>query len=196
MKPHIDLTGAVFSRLTVLRYVGRSRWECQCECGVIHTAVGYDLKIGTTKSCGCYGIDVRRAVTATHQKTNTPEHRSWANMIQRCTNPNNTMYKRYGARGIQVCKRWAKFENFLADMGERPSPQHTLDRIDNDGNYEPTNCRWATRTEQSRNRAYVIRLEGKTLQEMATELGVKPHTLYMRYRRAERKSNATPKEVM
>lgn len=88
----------------------------------------------------------------THGLSKTPEYRAWASMWQRCTNPKNIRYERYGARGITVCERWERFENFLSDMGNRPSPDHSLDRKENDGNYQPENCRWATRSEQQQNK--------------------------------------------
>jgi len=88
----------------------------------------------------------------THGLSKTPEYRAWASMVQRCTNPNNARYDRYGGRGISICVRWNKFENFLADMGPRPTKGHSVDRKDNEGNYEPGNCRWATRSEQQNNK--------------------------------------------
>src|SRR5262245_39145536 len=83
--------------------------------------------------------------------SNTVEYRCWVSMRQRCNNPNDISYKNYGGRGIQICKRWSKFENFLADMGHKPSPQHSLERINNNGNYTPKNCKWGTRGEQALN---------------------------------------------
>ncbi len=155
-----DITGAKFHRLTAIRptgrYIGRSAvWECLCDCGnKIETAINA-LRHGSTKSCGC----LRREKTSaqltsqntTHGRSGTPEHASWKAAIQRCTNPKDKRYSDYGGRGIKVCERWQKFENFLADMGERP-PGTGLDRINNDGNYEPGNCRWATASEQCQNR--------------------------------------------
>ena len=197
MNPYTDLIGQKFGRLTVRSYVKGSRWECVCECGVIHIAVGYDLKRGVTQSCGCLGIDRRREATSTHGKTNTPEYKTWANMHQRCGNPKNRMYYRYGGRGIKVCARWEKFEHFLEDMGVKPTPNHTIDRVDSNGNYEPANCCWLPKAEQSANRTNVIRFQGKTVAEWAEELGVPKHTMYQRIRRnphlfIEGDSDATP----
>ena len=89
---------------------------------------------------------------ASSRPNRTREYETWVSMRDRCRNPNNKRYENYGGRGIRICKRWDDFANFLADMGERPSPQHSLDRINNDGSYRPSNCRWATRSQQRRNR--------------------------------------------
>jgi hypothetical protein len=117
----------------------------------------------------------------------SPELSCWSAMIARCSRPSATMYHRYGARGISVCERWSKFENFLADMGERPSSKHTLDRINPDGNYEPSNCRWATRREQALNRGTTRRLEycGEelTVSEWANRLGINKETIRYRIKR-------------
>lgn len=165
----IDLTGRRFGRLTVVRRVedrvtpsGRriAQWLCYCECGGQCVVQGWNLSRGLTRSCGCYAREqhVKRGQTMNlkhghnRRKAVSPEYQSWRSMIQRCENPNAYDYARYGGRGITVCERWRScFENFLADMGPRPSPQHTLDRIDPNRNYEPGNCRWATKAEQSRN---------------------------------------------
>jgi hypothetical protein len=127
-------------------------WECHCECGRIKIVRADHLKVGNTKSCGCLASEMTAARSRTHGETpyryHSPEYRVWSGMRVRCSKPR---FVHYGGRGIKVCDRWHKFENFLADMGRRPSPTHSLDRIDVDGNYEPSNCRWATRTEQMNN---------------------------------------------
>lgn len=122
---------------------------CRCECGE-ETIVRVDMiRSGHTSSCGCGSRETRRVKT--HGMTESPEYLSWKGMIQRCTNPKHTSYEYYGARGITICQRWRdSFEAFLVDMGSRPEGK-TLDRIDNDGNYEPGNCRWATASEQNSN---------------------------------------------
>lgn len=151
-----DLAGQRFGRLVAIRlgehiYVSghkRRMWECLCDCGNTVTVISLNLMSGASKSCGCLRID---RIT-NHGKTSSPEYKSWSSMIQRCTNPANARYEGYGARGIKICDQWMSFENFYADMGDRPSINHSLDRINNDGNYDPGNCRWATRSEQQRNK--------------------------------------------
>lgn len=114
------------------------------------------LRSGHTRSCGCLASEVRAARWRTHGKTDTRVYRAWASMLRRCQNPNTVAYKWYGARGIKTCERWQKFENFLADMGEPPVGME-LDRIDNDGNYEPENCRWVTHQKNCMNRRNNVR---------------------------------------
>ncbi len=156
MSRRIDRTGHVFGRLTVIEQAGYSpldkiMWRCLCDCGNEVIVVGESLQCGLTKSCGCLKRDENRR-RATHGMTDSPTFRSWAAMKTRCLNPNGARYASYGGRGITICEQWVNsFENFLADMGPRPSGT-TLDRVDNDGNYEPGNCRWATPSQQNSNR--------------------------------------------
>ena len=155
MNARIDLTNQRFGRLTVLRFShtgkwGRAFWACLCDCGKETVASGEDLKSGNTASCGCLWQSLGDR-TRKHGRSRTSVHNRWKEMHQRCRNPKHKRFADYGGRGIQVCERWHDFTNFLADMGE-PPPGLTLDRKDNDGNYEPGNCRWATDTEQRSNK--------------------------------------------
>ncbi len=148
----IDLMGQRFDRLMVIKRVdndkwGQARWLCQCDCGQMLTVVGNDLRRHHTQSCGCLSREQKKR----HGLCASLIYCTWENMIQRCTNFKAINYKNYGGRGIKVCKRWLKFENFLEDMGERPLGK-TIDRIDNNQGYHKMNCRWATVQEQNKNK--------------------------------------------
>jgi hypothetical protein len=148
-----DITSKVFGKLKVIKYAGNAHWECLCKCGNIKNIYTGSLKKGYTKSCGCEQKKQARLNATKHGMISSSEYHSWSSMKQRCLNPSATHYANYGGRGIKVCKRWlGSFENFYADMGAKPSPSHSIDRINVDGNYTPSNCRWATRMEQRHNR--------------------------------------------
>lgn len=156
--------------------------------GVIY---GGNLTRGLSKSCGCLNSEItaaRNVAGATHGGCGSPEHEAWHAIIQRCTNPGARDYHNYGGRGIRICKRWLRFENFIADMGKRPAPGYSIDRFpDNDGNYEPRNCRWATKLEQDRNRRTnrLLTFRGETLcvTEWSERVGIHKHTMFTRLRK-------------
>lgn len=190
-----DLTEQIFNRWTVIEFShkGRNReciWTCKCQCGKIGKIQGNQLTSGRSKSCGCLMREIQkqgRGKFARH-----PLYRTWYMMIQRCTIPTSKGYEHYGGRGVTVCDRWRFGDGqqngvkcFIDDMGERPL-NHTLERKDNDGNYEPSNCCWASPIEQHNNRRTNITLtfQGKTLTiaQWARELNVHVHLLRSRYK--------------
>lgn len=182
----INMTGQRFGHLVVSCFAGkngRTRWNCRCDCGAETIVASGHLRNGHTQSCGCF----RRQETArrktkhggTKNRHQTPEFRCWVGMRQRCYNQNCTGFKYWGGKGVAICARWNGidgFANFLADMGPKPTASHSIDRINSDGNYEPGNCRWATRKEQNRNTRQNRRITyaGKTqcLKDWAIELGM------------------------
>jgi hypothetical protein len=182
--------GQRFGRLTVTEISKSNRnkvfWLCLCDCGNQKFIQSQQLTSGKTKSCGCYRKDVSRKNNTTHgESKKTKEYQTWISMKNRCLNPKDASYKKYGARGITVCKKWKNsYQNFLKDMGRAPTKFHSIDRIDSSKNYYPKNCRWATRKQQAQNtkRNYTITYNNETLclSEWARRLEINPSTL--RYR--------------
>jgi hypothetical protein len=156
-----DLTGKRFGRLVITARDGKTQGsaivQVRCDCGTEKTVRYGDLRSGDTVSCGCLRNERVSAAVKTHGLTRTPIYRVWHNMRARCTYPNHRSWPRYGGRGIRVCDEWSSFGQFFADFGHTwPGDGYQLDRIDNDGNYEPGNVRWATRSEQARNKDYAF----------------------------------------
>lgn len=187
MGKFIDLTGQRFGRLVVLSQSGSKNynrtWECLCDCKNICEATTAHLRNGNTRSCGCLMLEKSVSSNTTHGMTKSRTYNTWANMLQRCINPLSTSYVNYGKRGISVCSRWYSFSEFLTDMGERPLGM-SLDRIDSQGNYEPSNCKWASKKEQANNTRNSRRIEYKgeikTLAQWADFLMIKYDTLNSR----------------
>lgn len=177
----IDISGIRFGRVVASHTVdSKGNWMCFCDCGKSKVISSGALRRGATVSCGCYQSEVASRAASIHKRKHgmdgTPVYKIWVHMRQRCQNPKAPNYRLYGGRGISVCQAWWKFENFLSDMGDRPSPEYSIDRIDSNGDYEPSNCRWATKTQQSNNSRTNRRLEHKgmvmTMAEWASKLGM------------------------
>ena len=194
MSVRLDLTGQKFGRLTALYPEHRGRyygWVCACDCGTKKWVHASALRTGHTQSCGCKYNESRNTCNFKHghagaDRNTSATYRIWASMLGRCENPRDKGYAKYGGDGIRVCPEWHDFTAFLRDMGECPSG-FSLDRRDNDGDYEPSNCRWATRIEQANNtrRNYRITAFGRTqtLSEWSRESGIHKNTLNSRLKR-------------
>lgn len=178
-RPTTDLIGKQFDEWTVICMAHEKyKWICQCSCGNLGEVYSRNLKNGQSKSCGCYKIKV----ATKHGMYNSPEYKAWSNMKDRCYNSKHKNFHNYGNRGVIVCNEWLNsFEVFYTDMGARPSSDHSIERKHNDGNYEPGNCKWGTKTEQSRNTRIVreITFDNRTqcLSAWAEELNILVVTL-------------------
>lgn len=178
------MIGSQYGRLTVLAVSGNHA-RCRCRCGTEKAISLYQLTSGGTLSCGCLQRERSREANITHGGTYTAEYAIWRNLLSRCYNPKNKRYERYGGRGIRVFRAWkTDFSAFLDHVGRRPSPRHSLERIDNNGGYVPGNVRWATLKEQSRNRSSnrLLTYQGKTMTivEWAEELGISANSISAR----------------
>lgn len=156
-----DISGNRFGRLIVISYTGNARWTCRCDCGTEKTVATKHLTTGGSKSCGCLRIETTRARFKTHGLSTSAEHKAWACLKDRCLNAKHRDFHHYGGRGITVCAEWRdSFEAFYRDMGPRPAPHLTIERVDNDCGYSKDNCVWATRTAQARNRRSTVNRKG------------------------------------
>lgn len=188
-----DLTGKELGNWHVLSYAGQSSggqslWMCRCRCGTVKKIRGNHIQDGNTKWCKKCLPEIRITHGATRGGQDSPAYTAWLNMLQRCYNPRKTSFPYYGARGIQVCESWRhSFSTFLSNMGEKPSPNHSIERRDNNGPYSPENCYWATKATQSRNRRgnrwLTFRGETKIMRDWATDLGMRYLTLWNRIKR-------------
>jgi hypothetical protein len=200
METHfIDLRGMYFGRLYVLAKIrrpsrarGSARFKCICECGKVSCHRSDHLRSGRCRSCGCLRSELSSAKATTHGHTKGKKYSSefagWCAMLSRCKNSSQQSFALYGAKGIRVCSRWSQsFVAFLADMGRKPSKTHSIDRIDYRGNYEPSNCRWATLTQQGRNKSSnrILCHNGAalTMVEWSERTGIKQSTICMRLNR-------------
>ena len=175
--------GTQFGRLTVLSDNGHGFAECRCECGTVKGIKKPGLLRGRVVSCGCWS----RQRTTRHGMEGSPTYYCWASMLSRCRNPKNKMFHHYGGRGIKVCARWHDFQNFYADMGEKPEGL-SIDRWpNNDGDYEPSNCRWATNSQQTRNRrvTLMVEYEGRVMPivDLAEKFGLSRKLVQARIKR-------------
>lgn len=202
-----DLTGKRFGRLVVIdrnpenTSTRTARWNCLCDCGSKCVAIGVTLTRGTKQSCGCLQKERTSEANRTHGMSKTAEYNIWCGLIARCFNQNDPAYYKYGGRGITVCKRWLNsFMDFYQDIGPRPGPEYSVDRYpNNDGNYEPGNCRWATPTEQANNtrsnRIVELNNTQYTIAELARELSIPAKTIHSRLSQGKELDNGLLSEV-
>lgn len=189
MQAH-DISGMRFGSLVAIEKVGKKPngnavWRFLCDCGEVAETEAYSAKTGKVVSCKTCGSLRSRAASKTHGMTETPEYRIWGGIKTRCFNSRSSSFKNYGGRGIVMCKKWAKsFDAFIADMGTRPSPNHSIERKNTNGNYEPGNCVWATAIEQANNkrtnRFVDASGERKTISQAARDAGISYGCLYWR----------------
>lgn len=211
MSKIVDIDGFKFGRLRVVGFVGvinrKAFWKCVCKCGVRKIVSGLNLRTGVTRSCGCIHTEMISNLNRSHGACSNKKTRGvfseyiiWCGMKSRCFNAKNKRFTDYGGRGIRVCNRWIhSFPNFLADMGKKPTKKHTLERKNNNGNYTPRNCRWATIREQQHNRRdnRILTHNGKSLcmEVWAGMLGCKGGTIFQRLKRGWTVSDAVSVHV-
>lgn len=196
----IDLTGKIFNRLSVKKYVesdkrDRSRWLCKCDCGKENIIRGDSLIGNKIKSCGCLQKENIIELNKIHDRSSSIEYKIWQQTLQKCNNPKNSQFVNFKRLEITVCDRWLKFQNFYDDMGDRPSKKHVLSRINTSKGYFPDNCKWTTRTERNRtnkrNIFLTINEERKTISEWSEKLNIKSNKIRKRISRGW-----TPKEAV
>lgn len=180
-----ELTDKVFGRLTVLGRAGTTPrgatvWQVRCSCGNTKKMRGDMLVKGIAVSCGCYAREATRVRNTSHGMSRSPEYKSWVSMWVRCTYTKHPAFSRYGGSGVRVCKRWEKFEHFIADMGPAPFEKCSIERRDNRKGYTPNNCYWLPRSMQSKNRKNVHLYDGFTVPDLAAKYGIKVTTLHRR----------------
>lgn len=190
----VNMSGRTFGRWTVTGLADHQQpkrpkaWLCKCSCGQIKSINGNSLRRGLSTSCGCLQREITIARNYKHGHGHgSPEYNSWKHMVRRCADPRNNRYANYGGRGIKVCDRWSDFLTFLADMGPKPVPSFTIDRVDNDKDYCPENCRWSDSLTQARNKTNSVVLEcdgdRRTMAEWAEVSGLNIQTLWARINR-------------
>lgn len=187
-----EMIGKKFGNLRIIERAGSNKhgmamWLCKCDCGASYVAEGCRLRKGNTKSCGC----LKKTHAIKHHDSGSSEYWAWVGAKDRCNNPNSKHYKDYGGRNVTMCASWQNsYENFLRDMGRKPSTEYSLDRVNVNGNYEPSNCRWATPEEQANNRRdnnkILYRGKSQTLSRWSRELNLNLKTLDKRYRKGDR----------